>query len=488
MHGRRLFRQVLSGMSKNSESMKEIGVVIVGAAGDRGRSALAILPKLIEEERKHGIQLELVCVAEVKEECRVTLRGMVEALFGSGCPVVGTLSQAIPWVLRWVEQGEGRKVIVYDAAPTALHYQHLISVLQQHENRVSYFGEKPLFTNEGQIEFIERNFAERDFFCEFIETQNPVFRAARDFILAEGFRIERMSFWRASCMGVSIAAGRGRRGVEGGALQDKAPHDLSVAIGLLGPRSVKGWSVREAHPHLLALHGDAFRGRERKFLSVANTPLGDIRTHARIPEQLPAEAEVSFGVDFRLDGGVVIPASFLASWVGVQNAGPEMELTERLLGLGVGVDEWLNNEEPHVRNTGLGYRNQEVRVVVIDGLLANREAHLVLNLLAKFEGHRFMHLIGADGTREVLFEEQNGRDYHESKGADLLRVFKAVVENCAGLHAAENLSTRATLLVHKIMLNAQTKANQQVHSLDEDETYQRSLRAYRKYLQPESVH
>jgi hypothetical protein len=465
--------------------MKEIGVVIVGAAGNRGRSALEILPKLSAEQREQGIKLELVCVAEAKEECRAALSGAVETLFGCGCPVVSTLGEAIPHALRWLANGGKRKLAVYDAAPTALHYQHLMSVLPHSERGIFYFGEKPLFTNEGQIEFIERNFAERTFFCEFIETENPAFRAARDYIFSERFKIERMSFWRASCMGVSIAAGLGRGGVEGGALQDKAPHDLSVAIGLLGLGSLKEWSVRAVRTHLLALHEDAIRLHERRFLSVANTPLEDLNTHARIPEQLPAEAQMSFDVDFRLEGNILIPASFLASWVGLQNSAPEMSFTQKLVGLGIGPEEWLNNEELRAdRKLGDRYRNQEVRVMLIDGSLGNREAHLIVNLLAKYEGRRFVHVVGRDRRREIIFEEQNGRDYHESKDADLFRVFKGVVEHCAGFRTAENVSTRVTLLVHKIMLSAQTKANEQLQSIDQDEAYRASLRAYTKYFMP----
>lgn len=469
------------------DATHEIGIVIVGAAGNRGRPALEMLPKLSAQERIKGINLELVGVAEAREESRADLASHITALFGISHPVVGTLVEAIPHALQWLAAGQGqRKVIVYEASPTAHHYLHLMTVLPHSEREhIYYFGEKPLFTKQGQVDFVAHNFPGQTFFCEFIETENPVFRAANDFVRSERFQIQQMSFWRASCMGVAIAAGDGRGGVEGGALLDKAPHDLSVSLGLVGPRSVESWSIKEARTHLLALHEDAFRLGTRNFLSVARAALLDINAPARIPEHLPADALVSFDVDLTLHGNRTIPASYLASWVGNQDTEPELAFAAKLASLGIYSHEWLNSEEPQVsRNHKYRYENQEVRLGLVEGLLRNRKVHLVLNLLAKFEGHRFVHLIGENGGREIIFEERDGRVYHESKEADLFAVFRRVVEHCAGLRCAEYVATGASLLVHQIMLSALTKANEQLPFLDQDDAYRASGIAYAKYLVP----
>ena len=464
----------------------DIGLVILGAAGYRGRSALEMLPKLSAEEKPKGINLQLVCLSEAREESRAELADYVAAQFGFFCPVVGTLVEAIPYALRWLASGQNRMLIVYDATPTAHHYLHLMTVLPHSEREhIYYFGEKPLFTKEGQAEFVAHNFPGQTFFCEFIETENPVFRAANDFVCSEHFQIQQMSFWRASCMGVEIAAGDGRGGVEGGALLDKAPHDLSVSLGLLGPGSVECWSIKEARTHLLALHEDAFRLGTRNFLSVARASLQDISTPACIPEHLPADALVSFDVNLTLQENRVIPASHIASWVGIQNAEPELLLSNRLTGLGIGANEWLNTEDALAsRNGKFHYQNQEVRIGLVEGLLRNHKVHLVLNLLAKFAGRRFVYLIGEDHRREIVFEEKDGREYHESKEADLFAVFQRVVEHCAGLQCAGYVATEASLLVHQIMLSALTKANQQLPFLDQDEAYRASALAYGKYLAP----
>jgi len=468
------------------DATRHIGLLIVGAAGYRGKSALEILPKLSDEEKAHGINLELVCVAEARAESRADLGGYVGTRFGP-CPVVGTLVEAIPYALRWLAGGpDQRKLIVYDASPTAHHYLHLMTVLPHSERQhIYYFGEKPLFTKEGQADFVAHHFPGQVFFCEFIETENPVFRAANEFVNSERFEIQRMSFWRASCMGVAITAGDGRGGVEGGALLDKAPHDLSVSLGLLGPRSVQSWSVNQARTHLLALHEDSFRLGTRSFLSLARASLHDISAPARIPEQLPADALVSFEVDLTLQEHRVVPASYIASWVGIQNTKPELLLSNKLASLGIGPREWLNHEDLLVsRNGRYRYENQEVRLGLVEGLLHNRKVHLVLNLLAKFEGRRFVHLIREDRGREIIFEEEDGREYSESKEADLFRVFHRVVEHCAGLSCAEYVATGASLLVHQVMLCAQTKADQQFRAVDQDEAYYASVQAYGKYLAP----
>ncbi|HEV2194954.1 MAG TPA: hypothetical protein VGR55_05205 [Candidatus Acidoferrum sp.] len=469
------------------EPTMEIGVVVIGAAGNRGRSALEMLPKLAAQERTKGINLELVGMAEAREESRADLTSHVTTLFGFSLPVVGTLVEAIPQALRWMANGERqRKLIVYDASPTAHHYLHLMTVLPHSEREcIYYFGEKPLFTKEGQVDFVAHNFPGQTFFCEFIETENPAFRAANEFIRSERLQIQRMAFWRASCMGVAIAAGDGRGGVEGGALLDKAPHDLSVSLGLLEPRSVQSWSVHQVRAHLLALHEDAFRLGTRNFLSVARSSLQDISAPARIPEHLPADALLSFDVDFTMPENRVIPASYLASWVGIQNTEPELLLSARLASLGIGTDEWLNSERSLVSQDGqFRYENQEVRLGLIEGMLHNRKVHLVLNLLAKFEGRRFVYLITEDHRREIVFEEQDGRAYHDSKETDLFSVFQRVIEHCAGLRCAEYVSTEASLLVHQIMLHALTKANEQLHFIDQDEAFRASAQAYGKYLAP----
>lgn len=469
------------------EAANNVGIVIVGAAGDRGAAALEILPKLRAQEATQGINLELVCLAEANEDLHAALRSKAAALIDSRCHVVGLLVEAIPHMLRWLANGHGqRQLIVYDATPTIHHYTHLMSVLPHTEReRIYYFGEKPLFTKQGQIEFIEREFAGQTFFCDLIETENPAFRAANEFIRAERFNIQRMSFWRASCMGVTIAAGDGRGGVEGGALLDKAPHDLSVAVGLLGPRNVMKSSVSQVNAHLLALHESAFQRSSRSFLSVANTSLQDISFPARLDEHWPAVALASFDVDFTRPGNVVVPVSFIDSWVGIQNTHTELSLCDKFASLGIDVKEWLNHENPRTScNQKYCYVNQEVRVALIEGLLSGRNVHLVLNLLSKFEGRRFVYLLGGDRQREAIFEEQEESTYHEKKDADLLRIFQRVVEDCAGLSTAENINTEVTLLVHKIMLSAAMKANQQLRSIDQDQAYEASLRAYRKYLAP----
>jgi len=331
-----------------------------------------------------------------------------------------------------------------------------------------------------------RNYSDPSCRAPFVN--NPAFRAANEFIRAERFNVQRMSFWRASCMGVSIAAGDGRGGIEGGALLDKAPHDLSVAVGLLGARNLMQSSVSQVRAHLLALHESAFQRSSRSFLSVANTSLQDISLPARLHEHWPAVALVSFDVDFTRPGNVVVPVSFIASWIGIQNTHPELSLSDKLAGLGIDAKEWLNSENPRTsRNQRYCYVNQEVRVALIEGLLSGRKVQLVLNLLAKFEGRRFVYLLGEDRQREIILEEESVSSYHEKKDADLLCIFRRVVEHCAGLSTAENISTEVTLLVHKIMLSAAMKANEELRTIDQEQAYKASLTAYRKYLAPVDI-
>jgi len=473
----------------DSHTVTQVGLVILGAAGDRGAAALEILPRLREAERNCAINIELVCLAEADQSSFRDLAAKASSLLGSSCPVVSVLAEAIPYSLTWLAHGTvPRKLVIYDATPTAQHYLHLMAVLPHSQRQpIFYFGEKPLFTNSGQVQFIENNFARETFFCEFIETENPAFRAARDFLRSEQFALQRMFFWRASCMGVSIVAGDGRGGVEGGALLDKAPHDLSVAIGLLSPQNLQSAKVRGVDIHALALHSSGLANAQQRFLSLANTPITNINSPASIPEYWPACGALSFAVDFTLTDGPWVPASFIASWLGLQETPAELSLAHTLSTLGLQSQDWLNTESSCPSEDGrYHYRNQEVRLALLEGELAGHKAHLFVNLLSKFGGRRFVCLVDAAGHRQTIFEETPGSDYHQQKDGDLLRIFQNVIEQCAGQRLAENIGPQATLAVHKIVLNVLDKVNDKLPALNQNDAYAASLRAYQKYLAPAS--
>lgn len=148
------------------DAAKDIGLVIVGAAGYRGKSALEMLPKLSADVKAQGINLELVCLAEAREESRAELADYLSTRLACSRPVVGTLIEAIPYALRWLAEGQDqRKLIVYDAAPTAHHYLHLMTILPHSEREhIYYFGEKPLFTKEAQTDFVAHNFPRPNLF------------------------------------------------------------------------------------------------------------------------------------------------------------------------------------------------------------------------------------------------------------------------------------------------------------------------------------
>jgi len=466
-------------------TVTQIGFVILGAAGDRGAAALEILPRLCAAERDRGINVELVCLAEADQASFRDLAAKASSLLGSSCPVVSVLAEAIPYALRWLAHGTApRKLVIYDATPTAQHYLHLMAVLPHSQRQpIFYFGEKPLFTNSGQVQFIENNFARETFFCEFIETENPAFRAARDFLRSEPFSLQRMFFWRASCMGVSIAAGDGRGGVEGGALLDKAPHDLSVALGLLEPQSLQSAKVRGVDIQTLALHPSRLDNAHPRFLSLANTPIANINSPASIPEFWPACGALSFDVDFTLTNGYCAPASFIASWLGLQDTPAELSLSHKLSILGLDSQDWLNTESSCQSQDGrYHYQNQEVRLALLEGNLAERKAHLFVNLLSKFGGRRSVCLVDKAGHHQTIFEEPPGADYHQQKDGDLLRIFQNVIEHCAGQGVAENIGPQATLAVHKIVLSVLDKVNQQFPGMNQGEADAASLRAYEKYL------
>jgi len=348
---------------------------------------------------------------------------------------------------------------------------------------VYYFGEKPLFTRLDEIEYVESVFPRTKFFCELIETENPALKSVKAFIDAEKVSIKRMWVWRASCTGVSIAAGDGRGGVEGGALIDKAPHDLSISVSVLGLDSIEDFRIPESRIDVLALHPEAFVRNQRNFLSIVNRPLATLVSAPRVPETLPADALLTFQVDWRVSGRT-IPAKYISSWVGRQNTPWEVVIEKKMSELGVEETEWIDSEEQKPSSNGkYSYRKDEIRIAILECDRSGFPIHLVLNFIPKYKTRRFAYLIDNDSRRQEIFVEDDPlSSYEEKKHSDLLSIFTTVLAECIAVGDAPNVGSAATLLVHRVMLQARAAANLSLDTLDEEIAYQDSLNAYRKYL------
>src|SRR5258708_2774453 len=103
-----------------------------------------------------------------------------------------------------------------------------------------------------------------------------------------------MKFWRASGGGTKIFIDAQRRGVQGGALLDKAPHDLSLSINFLGGSGVSG-QLRNAEVHyLIPAPGSKPTEGCRALVDTQNDSIQKISIDFEQRLKLPADGMCSF--------------------------------------------------------------------------------------------------------------------------------------------------------------------------------------------------
>jgi hypothetical protein len=130
-------------------------------------------------------------------------------------------------------------IVVYDGTPAQLLETNFCYVLDSSLPNVYYFGEKPIVTDPIALDKIVRSSGATPFFCDFIETSDPAVIMMKEFVRENKLLISKMRFWRASASGIKHLVGHDQQGVQGGALLDKAPHDLSIAVMFLGAENIR---------------------------------------------------------------------------------------------------------------------------------------------------------------------------------------------------------------------------------------------------------
>ena len=123
-------------------------------------------------------------------------------------------------------------------------------------------------------------------FCDFIELVNPVFETVRGFVAENSLSIQELWLWRAGSSAIKKAVVCDRDGVMGGAVEDKALHDFSISVGLLGPGQISWVELvrTEGAQTICASPASIFRktvgrflvAQMRAFLLIEWTYLGDI--------------------------------------------------------------------------------------------------------------------------------------------------------------------------------------------------------------------
>lgn len=500
---------------------KRVGFVILGAGGYMGINALKVMRDLLPELSKEGVEAKLLCLAEPFTRHWVAIAenhppDHSQLLIFPNLDEI--LEKLEPAVLR---DAEDFPIIFYDASPTSMHYPNLELLYQEASDKhrsYSYFGEKPIFLDKKHIDHAQKRFKSGfHFFCELIETENPVFREVEKYLKDHrDLRIERVWMWRAGSSGVKKAIGADRPGVQGGALLDKSAHDLSITVGWLDPNKIVRAAIRDATAHKLLIAPEYYFKQTTSVLSTANGYLTDINIDLEHRSRLPADGLFSMDVTWELADQRSIPAHYIFSWMGVTEGVQEIPIINMLDGFGLRRDEWLldegwvvgpNDEEVSRLNLTDPPRYaahvREARVGVLECRDGDQTVYIVCNFLSQKERkdgadaggsasariHRFARIYRSKGGKydaESLYEERAEKSYNLFKQDDMVKIFKRVALHCLDEHEASCVSNRATLLIHEVMLEAQDIAMLKWTPVKEvDEHMRELLPEFEKRIRPE---
>ena len=483
-------------------SNKNVHILILGASGYMGGNGLISIPHLVTMLEARGYSARLsVCVDK-------SILGKERA--GDWIPLMTYIFkelQCVPRLLalleetnQFIESVSNDPIIIYDATPTGLHTLHLNILIKTNHPNFTYVGEKPLFSDHSDIVTMKTMYPDLSFYCEFIEMQNPIFLALRTYLDAENCKIKHMTFWRAGSSGIKKLIKADRDGVAGGALFDKAPHDLSITTGILGAASVKNVDILSARIGTFLPHQRFVDTAERLFLSATNTHVADISTDYRRDRiALPADglfaAETRWHVadDCHVAEKSQVTVDYLFSWLGattvqevpVPQDPMEAHIVKRLETLGLSRDDWLLRHvekgpktlgpPPHFVEHDDGHTHEclvdDVRIGIID--CADRT--LVCNFLPKVDPKtketvfplyiKVFDLSGALVNSIVIDQATLAKQYRDLKGLFLARVFDAAFADRQKIAVAPEIGREAALRVHETLLRLHSKAFDTLGSL-----------------------
>jgi len=216
-----------------------IGIIICGF-GKIGKILYEKIPYLIEYYKKNNINIELVGIIERNEDKLNKLKNNLYILNNYSNIILS--NNLLDFFERESNIGFINNrysfLIFYDSSPTIYHkfnfdyINYKLPEIGVIKKRVYYFGEKPLFNDKEEIYLYMCK--KTNYFIDFIELENPVYIEIKKYINDNNIEIKKMKFYRCSMMGLEkLITPDDRRGVTGGALEDKGTHDLALSIDIL---------------------------------------------------------------------------------------------------------------------------------------------------------------------------------------------------------------------------------------------------------------
>ncbi len=241
-----------------------------------GRRALCTLPVLQHALSLDGIQLELEALVDVQVKAHEAIESLLQAL-------VLEPRQKKPFVslaecLSTLQSGD-KSYLVYDASPSTLHLPHLILCCKE---GFHYLGEKPLVMDPCELMVLRDEIANparaSRIMVDFIETHSSPTCIVASQMKKQAARPTQVELCREGSGGLKkLLFPSARKGIAGGAILDKAVHDLSILHALLfaSGATVPGHhqiSLEVFDPVLMPADIEAVMWGETRFLGADNEP------------------------------------------------------------------------------------------------------------------------------------------------------------------------------------------------------------------------
>ncbi len=363
---------------------------LINGLGHMGARGLQTLLVVSEDLRQRGADVSIRALLDVDRAIAARVQQTLSAV--SPAPEILVQDRAASAGLaRLIEDfaqrdRDGAMYFVYDASPNRFHFLNLKSVLSLPDTL--YLTEKPMLSDSAELSELERHcstspavhaaLASR-VFCDLVETQSEACLHLADMVASGDLEIDALTFFRLSSSGIAKTRRIAERGgVQGGAFVDKAIHDISVTLALLGCASPNACSV------------DVTRATPLCFLPCAERShaglldgLNRVWSGVRSLTEWPADGASIVQMQWRC-GEKTVPVVYNASWVGVncfeilrrQRAANEPALSA-LLARATGCPDWL-----YARTTAPGFLDEDARLLEIDGRLRGVSTKLLVNFLA----------------------------------------------------------------------------------------------------------
>ncbi|MBZ5667304.1 MAG: hypothetical protein LAO30_22220 [Acidobacteriia bacterium] len=357
--------------------MLRVPLLLLGF-GKMGGAAFRSFLSVGESLRGDGIAVDLLGILEADQ--KVLEEQRVPHVTGNAKLVVSSASGGVPlretlYTALGLQAPD--RFVVFDATPSHCHHSNLIEICEGFPHAL-YLGEKPLFTSREQLCSLDR-FGQR-VCCDFVENLSlPMIGIGK--MIREGFSIRTLRFWRLNSSGVlKVLLPEERVGVTGGALLDKAIHDLSATSMLL--ENSAGAFVEDA----VILSFMPFSGNPiyvNRFLSSLGTTHKEIGLHA--DGSWTADA-AGFAKTRWLTDSHCARAEYAYSWIGIDQfeqlaiRSGYPSLRGEMRNFDFDESSWLYREH---KDAGLftSFEQQEVRLAIIEGQMDGIPVQLVANFL-----------------------------------------------------------------------------------------------------------